>query len=81
MAKATDFKYETVKEIMVIGDKKKRHQVVELGHWIVDGEIMSDSSVYVFDFYFDKNGNLVKDKKFVASMSVDIYKAISGKEI
>lgn len=80
MAKANDFKYETVKEIMRIGDTTRRHQVVEVGHWIVDGEQKSDA-VYVFDFYFDKNGELVKGKKAVANMSIDIYKAITGKEI
>lgn len=78
MAEKT-YTYEMVKELMVIGDATKRHQTVEIGHWIVNGEQKADH-VYIYDYYFNKDGELVKGRTSVGSMSIDIYKALTGKE-
>lgn len=70
-----EFKYECIKEIGIIGDADKRHQKVEIGHYLVDGEPATDK-VYVWDYYFNKDGEVVRSNKAAVSIAMEMLEVL-----
>ena len=72
---ANEYVYTCTKVLGIIGDADKRHKVVELGHYTVDGTVNADK-VYVWDYYFNRDGELVRSNRVGESVSMDLVKFI-----
>ena len=71
MAQAKKYIYNCTKQLGIIGDANKKHKVVELGHYTVDGTTYADK-VYVWNYYFNPEGELIRSNRVGESVSIEL---------